>query len=128
MSGVWVDKGGRWADLVATGGRRRLDGVVQRGRVLAPEGVSCRRWRIAGLELRGARAGGGSDRYEFLGRTEPVAREPYDVLLIASCPTGVFSWTIARSHGFADLSSVRVPVRHRGEVQYKPVLDPVCLN
>src|SRR5947209_14882693 len=124
MSGDWVDESGGRAQLVASGGRRRLDGVVQRGRVLAPEGVSCRRWRVAGLELRGARAGGGSDRYEFLGGTEPVAREPYHVLLVASCPTGVFSWTIARSHGFADLSYVRMSFRLPGAVEYNSELAP----
>jgi hypothetical protein len=32
------------------------------------------------------------------------------------------------STGFADLSSVRVPLRLRGEVQYNPELAPVCLN
>jgi hypothetical protein len=32
------------------------------------------------------------------------------------------------STGFADLSSVRVPVRLRGAVQYNPELAPVCLN
>jgi len=32
------------------------------------------------------------------------------------------------STGFADLSSVRGPIRLRGEVKYNPELAPVCLN
>ena len=99
MARDWLDEAGGWVELVACGCRRRLDRVVQRGRILAPECIGCRRWRVTGLELRGARAGGGSDRYELLGRTEPVPREPYDVLLVASCPAGVFVWTVARSQG-----------------------------
>ena len=99
LAGDGVDKPGRRAEPLWSIAPRRLDRVVQGSRVLAPEGVSCRGWCVAGLELRSTRAGGGSDWDKLLGRAEPVARKTYDVLLVASCPTGVFVCTVARSQG-----------------------------
>ena len=78
--------------------------------------------------LGSAGPGGRSDRDQLLRRPQPVARQPYDVLLVPSQPATVFGSPIARFHGFADLSYVRVPVRLRGEIQYNPGLAPVCLN
>ena len=107
---------------------RRLDRVVQRRRVLAPERI-CRGGQARpGVALRRARSGSGTDGNEFLRRTQPIPREAYDVLLARSQPASVFGSPIARFHGVCRPFFVRVPVRLRGEVQYKPELDPVCLN
>ena len=111
-----------------TGVRGRcLDRVVQCRRVLAPERIGRRGSGAVEFALGGAGPRGGSDRNQFLRRTQPVTRKPYDVLLVSQRAC-VFGFPVARSHGFADLSSVRVPVRLRDAVQYKPELAPVCLN
>jgi hypothetical protein len=118
----------RRVQVRAVGDRWCLNGVVEGRRVLAPEGVRRRRRTALEPALRGGPgAGGGADRDQLLGRPQPVARKPDHVLLVASQPY-VFALPIARFHGFADLSSVRVPVRLRGAVQYNPELGPVCLN
>ena len=95
-----------------TGGRSR-SGVTSGGAWTA----SC---RAAASSLQNASAAGGmpslelalgcsrsrgrADRDQLLGWAQPVARQPYDVLLVPSQPA-VFGSSIARFHGFADLSS-----------------------
>lgn len=122
------DQARRRVPALPTDGGRRLHRIVQGGRVLTPEGV--RRRGHAGFGVAQGRAGprGGTDRNELLRRAQPVARQPYDVLLAPSQPATVFGSPIARFHGFADLSSVRLPFRLPGEVQYNSELAPVCLN
>ena len=117
-----------WLEMLGSDGRRCLDGIVKRRRVLAPECVGGGWHPALQFALRRAGARSGSDRYQLLRGPQPVARKPYDVLLVASETAGVFGSSIARLHGFADLSSVLVPVRLRGAVQYNPELAPVCLN
>jgi hypothetical protein len=116
------------ADPLASGAPRCLNRVVQCRGVLAPEGIGRRGCPLLRLEPCGAGSRGRSDRYELLGRTKPIPGKPYDVLLVSGRPAAVFGWTIARSHGFADLSRVRVPFRLRGEVEYNSELAPICLN
>src|ERR1700761_9188608 len=125
MPGHRGDEADRRVQTRRTGGGRCLDGVVERRRVLAPEGVGGRWHRVLELALRRPGARGWSDRDQLLRGPQPVARKPYDVLLVASETAGVFGSSIARLHGFADLSSVLVPVRLRGAVQYNSELAPV---
>ena len=128
VPGEWGDEADRRLQVLRAGSGRGLDGVVQRGRVLAPEGVGGRGRGGVKLALRGAGSGGGPDGNQLLWRAQPLARKPDDVLLVASQTATVFGSSIARFHGFADLSSVRVPFRLRGAVQYNSELAPVCLN
>jgi hypothetical protein len=122
------DEADRRTHPVTSGANRCLDGIVQGGRVLAPKRIRRGRRCVPGVELRRACPGGRPDGDELLGRPQPVPRKPYDVLLVAGRPVGIFGWTVARFHGFADLSYVRVPFRLPGEVQYNSELAPVCLN
>ena len=128
QSGDRRDEADRWFETLVARPGRGPDGIVESRRILAPERVGGRRHTVFELALSGAGARGWTDRHQLLRRPQPIAGQPYDVLLVPSQPATVFGSSIARFHGFADLSSVRVPVRLRGEVQYKPVLDPICLN
>jgi hypothetical protein len=82
---------------------RRLDRVVQGRRVLTPEGVCGGRGLI--VVVRGCRPRRGTDRDELVAGPEPVDGQAHDVLLARRLPAEIFATSIARFHGFADLSS-----------------------
>ncbi len=75
-------------------GPRRAGPPSPRSRTRRPRSACRLEFALGGAGPRGR-----SDRDQLLRRTQPVARKPYDVLLVPSQPASVFVSPIARFHG-----------------------------
>jgi hypothetical protein len=81
---------------------RPLDRVVQRRGILAPEVVRGRRQSTGGIAARGFPLPGscrGPDRDQLLSRSQPVTREPHDIVVQSSAPAAILRVPIIRFHG-----------------------------
>jgi hypothetical protein len=87
-----------WQSRRATVNGRRLQGILNRRRALAPEVIRGRREAevpaVAILRLVRRRA----ERDQLLARPDPVTREPHDIAVRQTLPAAVFGLPTVRIH------------------------------